>query len=112
MAYLLLCLQLFILLPSAHCQNPRNFRIGVIQVPTNTSSRDVCMSIMYNTNTDPQSDPFLRVVNGDLEGYMVDLVSEVANLSNFSYELVQSVDNRYGIDSLSGTWNGKCVDNH
>lgn len=106
MAYLLLCLQLFILLPSFHCQNPRNFRIGVIQVPTPTRDTFVCPLIMYNTNTDPQSDPFLRVVNGEFEGYMVDLVSEVANLSNFSYELVQSVDNRYGIDSLSGTWNG------
>ena len=42
MAYLLLCLQLFILLPSFHCQNPRHFRIGVIQVPTPTRDTFVC----------------------------------------------------------------------
>ena len=28
-------------------------------------------------------------------------------MANFSYEFVQSVDNRYGIETVSGSWNGE-----
>jgi len=72
----------FLFTPLIQCQQ-RHLRIGVIQ-----------------------SEPFLRDVGGQFEGFIVDLVSETSVKANFSYDFIPSVDNRYGTDSVTGSWNG------
>ena len=48
----------------------------------------------------------MRDVGGQFEGFIVDLVSETSVKANFSYDFIPSVDNRYGTDSVTGSWNG------
>ena len=33
-------------------------------------------------------------------------MGELSKSNNFSYDLLSSVDNRYGVETFSGTWNG------
>ena len=40
------------------------------------------------------------------EGYIVDLISELARILKFKYEFYLSPDGKYGALTSNGTWNG------
>jgi len=56
-----------------------------------------------------ESEPFLRLVEGEgndgYEGFIKDLLEEISSVQGFTYELVLSVDNKYGVNS-GGNWSG------
>lgn len=56
-----------------------------------------------------ESEPFLRNVDGEgnaaYEGFIKDLLEEISTVQGFSYELILSVDNKYGVDN-GGNWSG------
>ena len=54
-----------------------------------------------------QSEPFLRLDRDNAEGFIADIVSETSKMNNFSYDIFPSVDNRYGVETESGSWNGE-----
>ncbi|XP_051914245.1 probable glutamate receptor [Hippocampus zosterae] len=43
---------------------------------------------------------------GELEGYCIDLISELSQMLNFRYKVQLVKDNRYGVMDSSGNWNG------
>ena len=51
----------------------------------------------------------MRLVEGEgndgYEGFIKDLLEEISNVQGFTYELVLSVDNKYGVNS-GGNWSG------
>jgi len=51
----------------------------------------------------------LRLVEGEgndgYEGFIKDLLEEISSVQGFTYELVLSVDNKYGVNS-GGNWSG------
>ena len=54
-----------------------------------------------------QSEPFLRTTEGGYEGFIVDLVEEMSALGNFTYSLLESRDDRYGVEQRAGgDWTG------
>ena len=54
-----------------------------------------------------QSEPFLRTKEGGYEGFIVDIVEEMSALGNFTFSLVESQDDRYGVEQSSGGgWTG------
>merc|ERR550519_2459549 len=54
-----------------------------------------------------KSEPFLRTREGGYEGFIVDIVEEMSVLGNFTYSLVESQDDRYGVEQSSGLgWTG------
>ena len=55
-----------------------------------------------------QHDPYtMKAYDGDaLIGYIPDLVSEVAEIAGFQYDLHLVKDNKYGALQEDGTWNG------
>jgi len=56
-----------------------------------------------------ESEPFLRTVDGEgnaaYEGFIKDLLDEISSVQGFTYDLVLSVDNKYGVQS-GGNWSG------
>ena len=40
------------------------------------------------------------------EGYMIDLIAEMAKLIGFKYSLVREPENRYGHRNKDGSWDG------
>ena len=56
-----------------------------------------------------KSEPFLRTVDGEgnaaYEGFIKDLLDEISSVQGFTYDLVLSVDNKYGVQS-GGNWSG------
>lgn len=56
----------------------------------------------------PQQDPYTMAKGpeGELEGYCVDLISELSKKVGFTYNLHLVKDNRYGAVDPSGQWNG------
>ena len=54
-----------------------------------------------------QSEPFLRTKEGGYEGFIVDIVEEMSALGNFTFSLVESQDDRYGVEQREGGgWTG------
>ena len=43
--------------------------------------------------------------NAAYEGFIKDLLEEISTVQGFSYELILSVDNKYGVDN-GGNWSG------
>lgn len=54
----------------------------------------------------PQQDPYTMRKGSELEGYCIDLISELSKMLGFSYKLHLVKDNRYGALDSSGAWNG------
>lgn len=54
----------------------------------------------------PQQDPYIMSKGPELEGYCIDLISELSKRLGFSYKLQLVKDNRYGAMDASGKWNG------
>jgi len=49
----------------------------------------------------------MREINGKYEGFIAELVNEIAQKEGFNYTFISSIDNRYGIEDVSsGIWNG------
>lgn len=54
-----------------------------------------------------QEQPFaMRTDSGELEGYCVDLLSELSQALAFNYTLHVVKDGRYGAKDQDGNWNG------
>ncbi|KAG7224275.1 hypothetical protein INR49_000518 [Caranx melampygus] len=53
-----------------------------------------------------KQDPYTMRKGSELEGYCIDLISELSKMLGFSYKLHLVKDNRYGALDSSGTWNG------
>ncbi|KAM9343426.1 glutamate receptor U1 [Pholidichthys leucotaenia] len=58
------------------------------------------------TITTIKDDPYAMTRGSELEGYCVDLVSELSRKVGFKYKLQLVKDNRYGSLDSSGNWNG------
>lgn len=56
----------------------------------------------------PQQEPYTMTKGsgGELEGYCIDLISELSKKLGFRYKLHLVKDNRYGAMDSSGNWNG------
>lgn len=49
----------------------------------------------------------MRATDEGYEGFIVDLVEDISGLSNLTYSLVESVDDRYGVEQGPGAgWTG------
>ncbi|KAF3696405.1 putative glutamate receptor Kainate-binding protein [Channa argus] len=55
---------------------------------------------------DNNEEPYVMSKGSDLEGYCIDLVSELSKKLGFKYKLHLVKDNRYGAMDSSGTWSG------
>ncbi|XP_033942348.1 glutamate receptor U1 [Pseudochaenichthys georgianus] len=53
-----------------------------------------------------KQDPYIMSKGPELEGYCIDLISELSKRLGFSYKLQLVKDNRYGAMDASGKWNG------
>ncbi|XP_029292560.1 probable glutamate receptor [Cottoperca gobio] len=53
-----------------------------------------------------KQDPYIMSVGSELEGYCIDLISELSKKLGFKYKLHLVKDNRYGSMDSSSTWNG------
>ncbi|XP_067384109.1 probable glutamate receptor [Channa argus] len=53
-----------------------------------------------------KEEPYVMSKGSDLEGYCIDLVSELSKKLGFKYKLHLVKDNRYGAMDSSGTWSG------
>ncbi|KAM4610127.1 putative glutamate receptor [Polymixia lowei] len=51
-------------------------------------------------------DPYTMSTGSDLEGYCIDLISELSKKLGFTYKVQLVKDNRYGSIDSSGNWNG------
>uniref|UniRef100_A0A8C2YVL1 Glutamate receptor n=1 Tax=Cyclopterus lumpus TaxID=8103 RepID=A0A8C2YVL1_CYCLU len=54
----------------------------------------------------PQQEPYTVSRGSELEGYCIDLISELSKELGFKYKLSLVKDNRYGAMDASGTWSG------
>lgn len=54
----------------------------------------------------PQEDPYTMTRGSELEGYCIDLLSQLSKKLGFKYKLQLVKDNRYGSMDPSGNWNG------
>lgn len=53
-----------------------------------------------------QDEPYAMSKGSELEGYCIDLISELSKKLGFKYNLHLVKDNRYGAMDSSGNWNG------
>ncbi|KAF1390935.1 hypothetical protein PFLUV_G00063270 [Perca fluviatilis] len=53
-----------------------------------------------------KQDPYTMSRGSELEGYCIDLISELSKKLGFTYKLHVVKDNRYGVKDSSGNWNG------
>ncbi|XP_070695619.1 probable glutamate receptor [Pempheris klunzingeri] len=53
-----------------------------------------------------KQDPYTMSRGSELEGYCIDLISELSKKLGFKYKLHMVKDNRYGAMDPSGNWNG------
>lgn len=53
-----------------------------------------------------QEDPYTMSSGSDLEGFCMDLISELSKALGFKYKVHLVKDNRYGTSDSSGNWNG------
>lgn len=53
-----------------------------------------------------QEDPYTMSKGSGLEGYCIDLISELSKKLGFDYKVHVVKDNRYGAMDSSGNWNG------
>ncbi|XP_068454427.1 glutamate receptor U1 [Clinocottus analis] len=51
-------------------------------------------------------DPYVMSRGSKLEGYCIDLISEISKLMGFQYKLSLVKDNRYGAVNSNGSWSG------
>ncbi|CAN9515324.1 unnamed protein product [Ophioblennius macclurei] len=58
------------------------------------------------TITTIKQEPYVMSRGSELEGYCIDLISELSTKVGFSYKLHLVKDNRYGAMDPSGNWNG------
>ncbi|XP_028266641.1 probable glutamate receptor [Parambassis ranga] len=58
------------------------------------------------TITTIKQEPYIMSKGSELEGYCIDLISELAKKVGFKYKLQLVKDNRYGALDSSGNWNG------
>lgn len=63
---------------------------------------------LYSRHSLPQQEPYTmsKGSGGELEGYCIDLISELSKKLGFTYKLHLVKDNRYGAMDSSGNWNG------
>ncbi|XP_029012947.1 probable glutamate receptor [Betta splendens] len=53
-----------------------------------------------------KEDPYIMSKGSELEGYCIDLLSELSKILGFKYKVHLVKDNRYGLMDSSGNWNG------
>lgn len=53
-----------------------------------------------------QEDPYVMNIGSELEGYCIDLLSELSKKLGFKYKVHLVKDSRYGVMDTSGNWNG------
>uniref|UniRef100_UPI0037E9630B probable glutamate receptor isoform X2 n=1 Tax=Semicossyphus pulcher TaxID=241346 RepID=UPI0037E9630B len=56
--------------------------------------------------TSIKEDPYTMSKGSELEGYCIDMISELSKKLGFTYKVHLVKDNRYGLMDASGKWNG------
>lgn len=54
----------------------------------------------------PQHDPYTMSRGSELEGYCIDLISELSQKLGFSFKIHLVKDARYGALNANGSWSG------
>lgn len=94
----------------AESENRRLNITRYIRSPDSVSALENKTLIITTTLNDPytmiKDSSFKRTGNDQFEGYVVDLISELAKLLHFKYEFRLVKDGAYGRPDKNGTWNG------
>ncbi|CAL8368594.1 unnamed protein product [Lota lota] len=72
---------------------------ALVSAPHTTSAKELSITTI-------KQDPYTMSRGSELEGYCIDLISELSQKLGFRYKLHLVKDNRYGALDASGSWSG------